>query len=148
MHFSGSETLAAGRRDTWDVLVDPASVSRCAPLQITRVDDTHFRSEARVGSGLFSATIVVDIELGQLDPEQHANLIIHGRGSGTTIEATTTFDLRDGDTAASTVVDWSCDLELGGMFAGPGTRIIQDRAPDAIRQLVACLRSQIERAAA
>jgi carbon monoxide dehydrogenase subunit G len=144
MHFSGSETFAAARQRAWDVLVDPTNVGRCASLPITRVDDTHFRSEAKVGSGLFSATILVDIELGQLDPERHSSLVIHGRGSGTTIEATTTFDLRDGETAASTIVDWTCDLELGGMFAGPGTRIIGERAPDAIRQLVECLRGQIE----
>ena len=144
MNFNGSETFAANRQHTWDVLVDPTNVGRCASLPITRVDDTHFRSEVKVGSGLFSATIVIDIALGALDPERHSSLIVTGQGSGTTINATTTLDLRDGETAASTIVDWTCDLELGGMFAGPGTRIIGERAPDAIQQLVACLRGQIE----
>ncbi|HVA87599.1 MAG TPA: SRPBCC domain-containing protein [Candidatus Saccharimonadales bacterium] len=144
MHFNGSASFAADRRHVWDVLIDPSNVGQCAPVPIVRVDDTHFRSQAKIGSGLFSATFVTNVELAELDAERHASLVAHGRGSGTTIEATTSFDLRDGETAGFTVVDWAADLELGGMFAGPGTKIIQERAPEAIRQLVDCLRRQVE----
>jgi carbon monoxide dehydrogenase subunit G len=122
VRFSGSETFIAPRSRVWHVLVDLSNVSGCVSAPIVRLDDTHFRSEPKVGSGLFSATFVLETEVSQLDPERRATAVTHGKASGMTLDAVATIDLRDGETPGSTVADWACNLEFGGGLAGPGTR--------------------------
>ena len=144
MRFSGSAEFAADRAAVWQLLSDPSQLGPCLPIPITRVDDTHFRSETTIGSGLFSAVVRVDLELVVGEPQELARLLAHGQGSGTTVDATTSFALSDGAAAGSTVVDWASDVVLGGFFASAGTSLIEQRAPAAMAALEACLRRQLE----
>jgi carbon monoxide dehydrogenase subunit G len=144
VRFNGSAEFVAERREVWQVLIDPTRVGPCLPIPITRIDETHFRSQTTIGSGLFSAVFKMQVELIVGDPEQLARLVAHGQGSGTTVDATTSFALSEGSTAGTTVVDWTADVELGGMFAAMGTKLIEQRAPEAIRSLIECLHRQIE----
>ncbi len=144
MRFTGSAEFAAGRAAVWQLLIDPSQLGPCLPIPITRVDDTHFRSETTIGSGLFSAVFRVEVELVVGEPQGLARLVAHGQGSGTTIDATTSFALSDGAAAGSTAVDWATDIVLGGFFAATGASLIEQRAPEAIVSLEACLRRQLE----
>lgn len=143
MRFSGSAEFAASRGAVWQLLIDPTKLGPCLPIPISRVDETHFRSEATIGPGLFSVVFRVDVELVVGEPLQLARLVARGQGSGTTVEATTSFALSDGSTAGTTVVDWAAEVELTGMFASVGAGIIEQRAPDAIESLTECLHRQL-----
>ena len=140
------KSFAASREAVWSYLVDPTRLSPCSPVPITRLDDRHYRATAQLGSGLFSATLVLDLEADDVQPLDHIRLVGRGGASGTTIDSTSTFTLRDGpapDAPATTVLDWDLELTLTGMFAATGAKIIADRAPEAIRQLVTCVRGLV-----
>ena len=55
MHFAGSAEFIASRDKVWNFLIDPTQFGACSPAPITRIDNRHYRAQARVGSGLFSA---------------------------------------------------------------------------------------------
>lgn len=148
MRLSGSTEFIADRDRVWAVLVDPTRAGACAPVPVTRVDDTHFRSQARLGSGILSATFSMEVELQVLEPNRRARLVGHGGGSGTTVAVDTSFDISDGSMAGAVRVDWTAELTLEGMFAGAGARIIEQRAPDAVRTLIECLHREVEQEAA
>ena len=147
MHLDGSESFAASREAVWSYLVDPTRLSPCSPVPITRLDDRHYRVTAQLGSGLFSATLVLDLEADDVQPLDHIRLVGRGGASGTTINSTSTFTLHDGpaagDAPATTVLDWDLELTLTGMFAATGSKIIADQAPEAIRQLMTCIRGLV-----
>ena len=144
MRFSGSAEFTASRAAVWELLTDPSRLGPCLPIPITRVDETHFRAETTIGPGLFSVVFRVDVELVVGEPEELARLVAHGGGSGTTVDATTSFALSDGPAAGSTVVDWASEITLSGFFAATGASMIEQRAPEAIESLGACLRRQLQ----
>ena len=144
MHFAGSAEFVADRDDVWNFLIDPSNFGPCAPVPIKKVDGRHYRAQTRLGSGLFSATVTIELEVTDVQEGRSARLVGRGGASGTTIEGSTTFTLRDGLIDGTTVVDWDADFTLSGMFAGAAAKIIDDRAQEAMDQLLECLHRQIE----
>jgi carbon monoxide dehydrogenase subunit G len=144
VRFSGSTTFVAGRARVWSFLIDPTRLGPCAPIPITRVDDRHYRATARVGSGLFGATVQATLEIGEVRELEHARIAGRGAAAGTTVEAASSFTLRDGEMAGTTAVDWEIDLTPHGTFAGAISKLLQDRAPEAIDRALACIHEQVE----
>ena len=144
MRFQGTTDFMADRPEIWAFLVDPSRIGPCAPVPIERVDDTHFRATAKVGSGIFSAKVSLEMELVEAVEHERARLEGRGRGSGTTLTGSTSFQLREGTMDGMTTVVWEAEIELEGMLAGPASRIIADQGERAIAQLFDCIRTQIE----
>lgn len=152
MQFGGSEAFEASREQVWSFLIDPTMLSPCSPAPISRVDDEHFRAQARLGSGLFSATVVVDLEISDVRPLEGLRIAGRGGASGTMVDAVSSFTLRDGPAAGpaatTTVMDWDLEVKLTGIFAAAGLKVITEQAPRAIERLLACIRGLIETQAA
>ena len=144
MHFSGSTAFVADRDRVWGFLIDPSRLGPCAPIPITRVDDRHYRATTRVGSGLFSAIVQVDLEISDVRDREHARIAGRGGASGTTVEAASTFTLRDGEMDGMTAVDWELSLTPRGMFAPAIAKLLEERAPGAIERVLECIHRQIE----
>ncbi len=145
MEYSGSIEIVADRERVWEFLADPTRFGPCSPVPIERVDDRHYRARAKLGGGFFATTIAVELEITDLVDREMARMAGRGGASGTTVEGTSTFRLGDGALGGTTVVDWSVEFRLKGMLAGAASRVIDERAPQAIDQLLNCVRQQIER---
>jgi carbon monoxide dehydrogenase subunit G len=144
VHFSGSAEFAADRSRVWGYLIDPTRLGPCSPIPVQRVDDRHFRATTKVGSGFFAATVVANLEITDVVDGQGAKIAGSGGAMGTTVQANSTFALRDGELAGETIVDWTLDLDARGGFAPAITKVIQDRGQEAVDQLLACLRREVE----
>jgi carbon monoxide dehydrogenase subunit G len=145
VRFHGSTEFMAGRPEIWALLIDPTRMGPCSPVPIERVDERRFRATAKVGTGLFSAKVSVEMEIVEGVENERAVLAARGRGSGTTMRGTTSFQLRPGSRDGLTAVDWMAEVELEGMLAGPAGRIIGDQGEKVISQLLDCIRGQVER---
>lgn len=144
MRFQGTTDFMADRPEIWAFMVDPSRIGPCATVPIERVDDTHFRATAKVGSGIFSAKVSLEMELVEAVEHERARLEGRGRGSGTTLTGSTSFQLRKGTMDGMTTVEWEAEIELEGMLAGPASRIIADQGERAIAKLFDCIRTQVE----
>ena len=144
MRFQGSTEFMADRAAVWAFFVDPTRIGPCAPVPIERVGDRRYRATAKVGSGLFSAKVALELELVEAVENEHAVLEGRGRGSGTTLTGSTSFRLRNGTMDGMTTVDWVAELELEGMLAGPAGKIIADQGEKAIAKLLDCIRARVE----
>ena len=143
MHFSGSAEFAADRNRVWGYLIDPTRLGPCSPIPVQRVDDTHFRATTKVGSGFFATNVVANLEVTNVVEGQSATIAGGGGAMGTTVQATSTFSLRDGEIPGETIVDWTLDLDPRGGFASAINNVIQQRGQEAVDQLLDCLRRQI-----
>ena len=144
MRFTGSEEFVAAREDVWTFLIDPANLGPCSPVPIARVDDRRFRAEARLGSGFFSATVRLDLEVTDVVIGRSVRITCRGGASGTSLDGSVGLAIRSESAQGRTTVDWELDMELSGAFAGQAARLIEERAPDAIERLLACIRREIE----
>src|SRR6185436_2133539 len=97
----------------------------CLPVPLERLDDRHYRAKLRVGSGFFALNVAVDVEVADAVPGRSGRIVARGGASGTSIEATATFELGDGSTDGTTTVDWELELALTGMFASQAEQLIE-----------------------
>ena len=144
MRFTGSSEFVASPDRIWAFLIDPTRFGPCAPVPIERVDETRYRASTRIGSGMFSATIGLDMQVVDVVEGRSARIVGRGGASGTTVEGSSAFQVRAGNMDGTTIVDWEVELRLAGPFAGPAGRVIEDRAPAAIHQLLDCIQRQLE----
>lgn len=146
MRFTGWTSFAASRAAVWDVLVDPGRLVPCLPVRVTvqSLGSGRYRASGGVGSGWLATQVQVDLELVDVEPGR--SLRIRGRGgaAGTTVEGWVAYTLRPGPAEGPTAVDWEVDLEVRGGFAGPVNRLVEERGPEELDRLVACLRAQAE----
>jgi len=145
MHFEGSVEIAAPRDRVWAFVIDPNQVGPCGPgvESVEVIDETHFRSKAKVGVGYISARFVVDLEMAELDAPNKAVIKARGQAPGTAVDATASMNLRDGD-AGGTVMDWVADVNIAGTIASVGARLIEGTANKMIGQTFTCIRTKLE----
>ncbi len=144
MRLTGSAEFVAERDHVWTFLIDPANFGPCSPVPIERVDDGRYVANMRVGSGLFSTTLRLDLEVTDVVAGRSARIVASGGASGATVDGSSTFEIRAGSMDGTTTVDWEVEFRISGMFAGPAERLIGERGPEAVERLLACIHQQVE----
>ena len=136
MRFEGSTEFMAERPAIYSILIEPSRIGPCAPVPIERVDDRHFKATTKVGSGLFSAKVSLELEVVEAIENESVRLEGHGRGLGDhavgqhVVPAAGRVDGRDDR------VEWVAEVELEGMLAGP--RVADHRGRRASRRSRSC----------
>jgi carbon monoxide dehydrogenase subunit G len=149
MQFSGSVEIAAPREKVWEFVSDPMQVGHCGPgvEKIEKVDENHFRATAKVSVGPISARFTGDAEFIERVPRERASARARGKAPGSAVDGTAQMTLRDGDREGTTVLDWTADVQISGMLASLGARLIEGTAHKLIAQTFDCVRSKLEPAA-
>jgi carbon monoxide dehydrogenase subunit G len=146
MKFEGTVTIAAPRDKAWAFLMDPNQVGSCGPgvESIEVIDETHFRAKAKVGIGFIKAHFTIAMEMADLRPTEHATVKAHGQAPGSAVDAVAQMDLRDGEAAGTTIMDWSADVNISGTLASVGARMIEGTAHKMIDQTFDCIKAKLE----
>lgn len=145
MQFSGQVTVAAPVDRVWEFLIDPTKVGMCGPgvESVDVIDDTTFKSVARVGIGRFRARFTVNGKIVNMSPPSEAVLQARGSAPGSAVDATATMRLvPNGDD--ETTVDWAADVKIGGVIASIGARLIEGTAKKMIAQTFECVRESLK----
>ena len=146
MRFSGTVDIAAPRDRVWEFLMDPNQVGTCGPgvESIEVIDATHFKAKAKVGVGFIKAHFTIAMEMTDLQPTDHATVKAHGQAPGSAVDATAQKDLRQGEGAGTTIMDWSADVNISGTLASVGARMIEGTAHKMIDQTFDCIKAKLE----
>lgn len=145
MEFSGSVDIPAPRERVFAFVTDPDRVGACGPgvESIEAVDATHFRARAKVGVGFITARFVVDLEIAEQDPPDRAVIKAHGQAPGSAVDAIGRMDLADGTEPGTTTMSWAADVQISGMIANVGARLIEGTANKMISQTFDCIRAKL-----
>ena len=144
MRLLGTAEFIATPEEVWAFLIDPSNLGPCSPVPVERVDGGRYRAVARLGGGLFSATLALDLEVVDVVAGRQARIVGRGGAGGTTVEGSSSFQIRAGTMDGTTCVDWEVEIRLSGVFAGQATRIVEDRAPAAVERLLTCIHERVE----
>jgi uncharacterized protein len=144
MDFNGTVEIAAPRQAVWDFLMDFEAVAACGPgvEHVTRIDGTHAQVTARVGVGFITSRFTLDLELGEIQPPDRAELRGRGDAPGNQVEGRAEMRL-SGPPEGPTRLDWEAGVEIFGHLAGIGGRLIDSTAQRLIGQSFDCIQARL-----
>ena len=145
MELSGSVDIPATRERVYSFVTDPRKVAQCGPgtEQIDVIDPTHFKITAKVGVGFISAKFVVNLEIAEQQPPDMAVIRARGQAPGSAVDAVGRMNLVDGPDPGSTTMLWAAEVNLSGMLASVGSRMVDSTANKMIGQTFDCIRAKI-----
>ncbi|MBI2763833.1 MAG: carbon monoxide dehydrogenase subunit G [Chloroflexi bacterium] len=145
MEFTGSVDIPATRERVFAFVTNPDKVGQCGPAveTIEILDPTHFRAKARVGVGFISARFVVDLEITEQQPPDMAIIKARGQAPGSAVDAVGRMNLVDGPEPGTTTMLWAAEVNISGMLASVGARMVEGTADKMIGQTFDCIRAKI-----
>lgn len=145
MRFEGTVEIKAPRDRVWAFVSNPAQVAACGPgvESVDMVDETHYKTVAKIGVGFISARFNGDVEIVEQVPPDRMVIKVHGQAPGSAADALASMELRDGSDGA-TSMDWSADVNIAGTLASVGARLIEGTANKLVTQTFDCIRAKLE----
>jgi len=145
MRFEGTLDIAVARADVWSFLTDPQRVAACAPdvqrLEVT--DPTHFTVVVRTGVGPIKATFTMKVEFADMVAPERAVVLARGQAPGSAVDMRNTMELSE-DGPQRTKMRWSSDVNVSGLIASVGARLMQGAAEKTTQQVFACIKRTLE----
>jgi uncharacterized protein len=146
LHFEGEFSVKAPRAKVFAFLTDPKRISGCMPdlqsLEVKSPDD--FTAVIKAGVSFIKGDFKMHFTTAEKKPPEHAKLLAHGTGMGSTIDLQATLDLSESDD--KTNMKWGAEAAVGGRIASVGQRLLSGQAEKTIKQLFGCLQRQLEKA--
>lgn len=145
MKLEGRVEINASRPKVWTLVTDPALIAPCLPgvQSIEKLDGGRFKAHAKVGSGFFSAKVVVDAEFTEIHEPDDATVLARGHAPGSAVDVTVKIVLTDGPDG-STAMDWTADVKISGMIASVGAPQIEGAASKMVGEALDCIKAKLE----
>jgi carbon monoxide dehydrogenase subunit G len=128
MKIEGTYQIHAPRDRVFSAIIDPEVLQKCIPgcelLEKTGVDE--YAATMKAGVGSVKGTFKGDVHLRGMRPPDHYELSVSGKGGPGFVKGTAIFELEEVD--ASTMINYSGEMQVGGIIAGVGQRMIEAAA--------------------
>lgn len=142
LKIEGTHRIRAPRECVFAALVDPAVLQKCIPgceqMEKTGENQYNAKFSARVGPvmGVFAATIA----LQDITAPEHYKLLLEGKGQPGFVKGAGELNLsQDGP---ETSILYTGDVNVGGLLASVGQRMIQGTASMMAGRFFDCLESE------
>jgi len=128
MKIEGTHQINAPRERVFNAIVDPAVLQRCIPgcESLEKIGEDEYAATMKAGVGSVKGTFKGNVHLRVMRPPEHYELSINGKGGPGFVKGTAVFDLEQVD--ASTMIKYSGEMQVGGIIAGVGQRMIEAAA--------------------
>ncbi len=146
MYFEGTVNINAPRKDVWEFLIDPHTVSQCAPgvssVEIV-VPDSRFRVGVALGLGSVKVKFMMNVEFVELEEPNRAKLKAHGTAPGSATDVVSEMILAD-TSDGSTELQWSANVNIVGTIASLATRLAPGVTKKLAGEFFHCVKATIE----
>src|SRR5436853_7834925 len=124
MKLEGSYDVLAPRKKVWDAFLSPAQLKKAIPgcEKLEALGNDEFKATLKIGVAAVKGTFEGRVKLSDKKPPESYRLAAEGSGGPGFVKADTliTFTETDGGTRVS----YSADVQVGGLIAGVGQRLI------------------------
>jgi len=144
MTLEGTYTFPAPRERVWALLMDTTAIASCVPgcEALEPLGDDRYRAKlvATVAaiSGSYEGTVAM---LDKAAPESY-RLVIDGSGKHGFVNGESRVSLRED--GGSTIVDVTGTMEVGGMIARVGQRLIGSVSKMMLDRFFACMAAKVQ----
>jgi carbon monoxide dehydrogenase subunit G len=128
MKIEGTHQIEATRERVFAALTDPAVLQRCIPgcEQMEKSGDNQYNAKLTAGVGPVKGVFTATVSLSELVPPEHYKLMVEGKGQPGFINGTGELNLKDAGNA--TEIQYTGEVNVGGLIASVGQRMIQSTA--------------------
>lgn len=144
MKITGTHEIQAPRERVYAALIDPQILQRCIPgcESLLETSERVYIATMKAGIGPVKGTFKGNVHLIEMQPPEHYRMVVEGKGGPGFVKGTGNFTLGKGNGA--TVVHYEGDLQVGGVIASVGQRMIEAAAKMLAAQFFRALESEIK----
>ena len=124
MKIEGSHDVPAPRKKVWDAFLDPAQLKKAIPgcEKLEALGNDEFKATLKVGVAAVKGTFEGKVRLAEKKPPESYRLAAEGSGGPGFVKADTLITLSEIE--GGTRVAYSADVQVGGLIAGVGQRML------------------------
>ena len=124
MKIQGSYDLPVPRERVWQALLDPAQLSKAMPgcEKLEAVGEGEYRATMKVGVGAVKGTFEGKVRLSDIQPPTRYTMMVEGSGSPGFVRGEAAMELSEA--VGGTRVAYDGDVQIGGLIAGVGQRML------------------------
>ena len=141
MKIHGTHQINGARERVFAALVDPQVLQRCIPgcESLEQTADNTYLATMKAGVGAVKGTFKGSVRLEDIQAPAHYRMIVEGKGGPGFVKGTGEFDLAGTD--GPTAIAYSGEMQVGGVIASVGQRMIEAAA----KMLAAKFFSELEK---
>ena len=142
MKLEGSHTIHAPRARVYESLIDPQVLQQCIPgcESLERTSEDTYAMVIRAGVGSIKGLFNGQVRMEDLREPEHYRLVIEGKGRTGFLKGSGDLDLiEEGDTTA---INYSGEMQVGGVIASVGQRMVLSAARMMASQFFTALEEQ------
>jgi len=124
MKLEGSYDVSAPRAKVWDAFLDPKQLKKAIPgcEKLEALGNDEYKATLKIGVAAVKGTFEGKVRLADRKPPESYRLLAEGSGGPGFVKADTLITLTEID--GGTRVSYSADVQVGGLIAGVGQRMI------------------------
>ncbi|MGH7310775.1 MAG: SRPBCC family protein [Candidatus Rokuibacteriota bacterium] len=124
MKIEGSHDIPAPRQKVWDAFLNPERLRQAIPgcEKLEALGDDEFKATMKIGVGAVKGTFEGKVKITEQNPPSSYRMAVEGSGGPGFMRGETLITLSD--VAGSTRVTYTADVQIGGLIAGVGQRML------------------------
>ncbi len=124
MKLEGSHDIPVPRQRVWEAFLDPEQLRQAIPgcEKLEAVGNDEYKATMKIGVAAVKGTFEGKVRLSDKKPPDSYRLAVEGSGGPGFIRGETIITLSDMD--GGTRVSYSADVQVGGLIAGVGQRML------------------------
>ena len=143
MRLEGTNTLPAPVETVWKTINDPEALRRCTPglKELKEVGPDTYRATLQIGVAAVKGTYAGTLAITDKRAPEHYKISLDGTGGAGFMKGEGIVDLEpQGD---GTLLKWTGDIQVGGLIAGVGQRMLGGIGKMLIGQFFKCLEDYV-----
>lgn len=142
MKLDGTTTLPASVETVWKAINDPEVLRRCTPglKELKETGPDAYQATMSIGIAAVKGTYAGTLQITDKQPPAHCRILLEGTGGAGFMRGEGIVDLEA--QGGATLVRWTGDIQIGGLIAGVGQRMLGGVGKMLIGQFFKCLEQQ------
>ncbi len=124
MKIEGSHDISAPRQKVWDAFLDPEVLRQAIPgcEKLEALGNDEYRATMKIGVAAVKGTFEGKVKLSDKKPPESFRQYAEGSGGPGFVRSDTVVSLAEVE--GGTRVTYSADVQIGGLIAGVGQRML------------------------
>jgi carbon monoxide dehydrogenase subunit G len=128
MKIEGTQEVHASRDQVFALLTNREVLLRCIPgcQSLEEVGENAYAATMRAGVGAIKGNFKGNVRLEDMRNPEHYRIVVDAKGGPGFVKGAGDFDLEDKD--GGTLIKYKGEMQVGGIIAGVGQRMIEAAA--------------------